>query len=105
LARSNHCIPKFMQPGTGCLTPPKFYSMLQILCACSGLLRHHPPHNVKPKAKRFQRPLKNSSRSNRSLIPIFSADQKRTFGLPESIVMAMREDKSLGPTQTQDIRL
>ena len=102
-ARTNHCIPKFMQPSPGCLIPPEPHGMLQILCACSGLLGHHPPNNMEPEAKRFSCSLKGSSSSDRSLVATFSTDQERTFARPRPFTMTTRTNKALRPTQAHYI--
>jgi len=62
--RANHCASKLMQPSPCGLIPPKSHGMLQFFCTRSGLLRHHPPHNVEPQTKRFTCPLKNCSGSD-----------------------------------------
>ena len=100
---TNHCVPKLTQPDPGGFVPAESHGMLQILRACSGLLRHHPPHNVEPQAKRFTRSMKNCSGGDRGLMPALGTDQKRTSGLPELIATAARTYKTSGPTQTENI--
>jgi hypothetical protein len=85
------------------LIPSKSHCSLQIFCTGSSLLRHHPPHYVKPKMKWCTCSLKQGCGDNRGLVSTFGTDQKQPFGIPGSIAMATGACETLRPTQTEYI--
>ena len=103
-ARTDHCLPQFVQPHPSRLIASKAKNTLQAQSTRPVLLAGHKPHGSKPSAQRHSRPLKDDPRRHRDLMSVLPTMKVTPTCRPRlSLRPTPRTFKSLRPTATQDI--
>ncbi len=101
---SNHDTTKFLQPCPSGLVAPKPISVTQVSSAQAGFLRHHHPHDVKPKTQRFTAVLKHRAGCCRDLSIATVTMQQALCGTPRFRAAALRTRKSARPSHPLQVR-
>src|ERR1017187_5816830 len=92
-----------VQHGPGGFIPAQAQDVLQPQRAGAVLLRCHPPHGLKPKAKRNACVLKDRSRGHRNLMAAVMASQQHRPHRRMLLAATARTKKPLWPSQLQQI--
>lgn len=94
---TDHNAPQFLQPSPSGLVTAKAIGVAQIPRAQAGFLRHHQPHEMKPKKQRLACPFKDRPHSNRGLMLTCTALKQATLRAPDLLAAAARARKPVRP--------